>query len=130
MIVKIILISIILLSLDFIYLNITKNNNLEQILRIQGTKLDMKLYSAILCYITLVFGIYYFIIKNGKSSSEAFILGLVIYGVYDFTNYAIFSEWSAKSVFIDVIWGGILFGLTTEFTYAILDCLYANKIKK
>jgi uncharacterized membrane protein len=57
-------------------------------------------------------GINYFIIKPRKSVSEAFLLGLVIYGVYETTNYALLSNWSFLTVIIDTLWGGILFALT------------------
>ena len=44
---------------------------------------------------------------------DAFILGVVIYGVYETTNYALFDKWSLKAVILDTIWGGSLFALTT-----------------
>jgi uncharacterized membrane protein len=55
----------------------------------------------------------YPIIKPNKSIIEAFLLGLVIYGVYETTNYALLEKWSLKTVIIDTLWGGILFALTT-----------------
>ena len=55
----------------------------------------------------------YFIIKPNKSINEAFLLGLVIYGVYETTNYALFKNWSLATVFIDTLWGGVLFASTT-----------------
>ena len=53
------------------------------------------------------------IIKPHKSVSEAFLLGIVIYGVYETTNYALFKNWSILSVIIDTLWGGLLFASTT-----------------
>ena len=44
---------------------------------------------------------------------DASILGWVIYGVYESTNLAVFKKWDLKTVLVDGIWGGILFGLTT-----------------
>ena len=66
-----------------------------------------------------IFGINYFIIKPKRSISDAFLLGLVIYGTYETTNWAIFTKWSVKTVIIDTLWGGILFALTTHLTYMI-----------
>ena len=85
---KLLLSSIILLGLDAIYLTLTKNffNNLVK--QIQGKSIDLKFLGAIICYIFLIFGINYFIINRNKSPQEAALLGLVIYGVYDATNYA------------------------------------------
>jgi len=44
---------------------------------------------------------------------DAFLFGLVIYAVYDFTNLATFSKWSLYLSVIDTFWGGTLFGVTT-----------------
>ena len=49
--------------------------------------------AAILCYIFLVGGLYYFVIKDRKPVFDAFILGLVIYMVYETTNKAILTNW-------------------------------------
>ena len=45
------------------------------------------------------------------------VLGLVIYGVYETTNYAIFKNWTLSTVLLDTAWGAILLGLTTFLTY-------------
>ena len=68
-------------------------------------------------YIFLIYGLHYFIISKHASIKDAFILGLVIYAVYEFTNYSIFKNWSIKTVCMDTLWGGILFSLTTFLTY-------------
>ena len=59
------------------------------------------------------FLINYFIIKPHKSVSDAFFLGIVIYGVFDTTNYALFKNWSLITTIIDTLWGGLLFASTT-----------------
>jgi uncharacterized membrane protein len=73
----------------------------------------VKFLGIALCYLFLITGINYFIIKPRKSASEAFLLGLVIYGVYETTNYALLNNWSILTVVMDTLWGGILFALTT-----------------
>ena len=90
---------------------------------IQGSKINLRFLGALLCYIILIFGLNYFIIQPRKSVLDAFILGFIIYGVYETTNYAIIDKWSIYAVFIDSIWGAILFSLTTYFTYMILPYL-------
>ena len=61
----------------------------------------------------------YFILKQRRSVMDAFILGIVIYGVYETTTYALLKKWSIQTVMIDTLWGGILFGLTTYLTYKL-----------
>jgi uncharacterized membrane protein len=116
---KILLISIIFIGLDFIYLNSVRKMMNDQIKIIQGSDVQMNLFAALLCYISLVFGIYYFIIKEKKSAFQAFLLGLVIYTVYEFTNWSIFMKWKPLTVLIDSLWGGILFMLTTTIVYHV-----------
>ena len=106
-----------MLGLDFFYLSTFGKffNNL--IHSIQGSPLKMNAMGAILCYILLIFGVNYFIIDPKKPLADAFLLGLVIYGVYETTNYAILKKWQPQAVALDTLWGGILMALTTKITY-------------
>jgi uncharacterized membrane protein len=85
----------------------------DQIYNIQHEKISIDLLSATLWYLALVFGLYYFIIRPKKSVLDAFLLGIVIYAVYETTNKALFKKWKWTTVFLDTLWGGILFALTT-----------------
>jgi uncharacterized membrane protein len=104
--------AIVMLSLDFVYLSTMKGYFMNQVKNVQGSALKINYFGAAICYIFLVVGLNYFIIKPRKSVSDAFLLGLVIYGVYETTNYALFSNWSIVSVIIDTLWGGLLFAST------------------
>lgn len=108
---------------DSVYLTTTSPHFKSLIRNIQGDPLVLKLLPTFLCYIALVFGLYYFIIKDGRSYVDAGILGLVIYAVYEFTNKAIFDNWTWFTVLLDTTWGGILFASTTYLVYKI----YGNK---
>ncbi len=105
--------AIIFISLDFIYLQSIKNYFQKQVQSVQGSAMQVNYLGAALCYVFLIAGINYFIIKPNRSVKDAFLLGLVIYGVYETTNYALFKNWSIITVIIDTLWGGILFALTT-----------------
>ncbi len=105
--------AIIFTSIDFIYLNVMKGYFDNQVKSIQGSPIKMNYLGVALCYILLIIGINYFIIKPNKSVSDAFLLGIVIYGVYETTNYALFKNWSILTVIIDTLWGGLLFASTT-----------------
>jgi len=113
MFVKIITTVFILVLLDSIYFYINKDFFSKQILDVQGSPVSLNLFAALLCYITLAFGINYFILREKKSLLDAFLLGVVIYAVYETTNKATLKKWTNKIVIIDTLWGGILFTLTT-----------------
>lgn len=105
--------AIVFVTLDYFYLNLIKNYFENQVQLVQGSPLKLNYLGAIICYIFLIFGINYFIIKPKRSIQDAFLLGLVIYGVFETTNLALFSKWSWFTVLIDTLWGGTLFALTT-----------------
>ena len=113
--------AIVFLLVDFVYLNFLGGYFKNQIQKVQGTPLKVNYLGMALCYIFLIIGLYYFIIKPHRSVQDAFLFGLVIYGVYETTSYALLSKWSIFTVFIDTLWGGILFALTT---------FIINKLKK
>ena len=112
--------AIIMLVLDAIYLTIFSKIFNDVVTKVQGSKIKFNVLGAIFCYMFLIFGLNYFIIRHRKPLIDAFILGIVIYGVYETTNYALLNEWSPMAVAIDTFWGGILFTLTTYFTYTLL----------
>ena len=105
--------AIIFIVLDFVYLNLIKGYFDNQIKMVQGSPIKINYLGAALCYILLIFGINYFIIKPRKSVSDAFLLGIIIYGVYETTNLALLKNWKILTVIIDTLWGGILFAATT-----------------
>ena len=90
-----------------------KNYFNNQVQRIQGSPIKINYLGTALCYIFLIIGINYFIIKPHKSVNDAFLLGIIIYGVYETTSYALLKNWSIITVIIDTLWGGLLFATTT-----------------
>lgn len=106
-------ISIIILLLDFCYINLTYTNFNKMIIDIQESPIKINIYSAIVCYLFIIFMLYYFIIKENKSVLDAFILGCCTYGIYEFTNMSLFNKWNINIALLDTVWGGLLYGLTT-----------------
>ncbi len=105
--------AILFIFIDSVYLQLIRSYFEKQIQNVQGSAIKVNFLGVALCYLFLIIGINYFIIKPRKSVTDAFLLGIVIYGVYETTNYALFKNWSLLTVFIDTLWGGILFALTT-----------------
>jgi len=109
----------ILLALDLTYLFVFKDFMMSVISKVQKTELKVNIKSALACYIILVSGLYYFIIKKRAPPKDAFLLGVLINGVYETTNYAFFKDWSPLLVLLDTLWGGILLSTTTLLYYKI-----------
>lgn len=115
----IILSGVLFLAIDAVYLSSMSKFFNKLVKNIQGSKIKFNVLGAIICYIFLILGLNYFILSRNKSPFEASLFGLVIYGVYESTNYAIFDKWSLEALMLDTIWGGILFYLTTFLTYKL-----------
>lgn len=113
MFVKILTTIFVLVFFDLIYFYFMKDMLSKQIVEIQGSPLVMDFFAVALCYIALAFGLYYFVLREKKSLLDAFLLGIVIYAVYETTTKASLKKWSYKIVVLDTLWGGILFTLTT-----------------
>jgi len=106
-------ISIVLLFLDFIYMQFIYKKFNDMIFNIQNSNIELNVTGAILCYICIIFMLYYFIIKDNKSLLDAFILGFTSYGIYEFTSMSLLKNWNFNVALTDTIWGGTLYALTT-----------------
>jgi uncharacterized membrane protein len=110
---------VVMLVLDGVYLGLTNNFFNRMVEKVQGSPITFKMSGAIPCYILLVLGLNYFIIQKNKSLLDAFLLGILVYGVYETTNYTILNQWSKTAVIMDTFWGGLLFALTTGIVYRL-----------
>lgn len=118
MYMKIILISaIILLILDATFIYANANMFQIQVASVQRVALQIRPLGVALCYGFLIFGLYYFILRQHRSVLEAVLFGMVVYGVFETTSYAILKKWEFKTVVLDTLWGGALMGMTTALTY-------------
>lgn len=109
---KLLITAIVFVIIDGIFLTMMKPYFENQVKIVQGSALKVNITATILCYIFLIFGIYYFIIQPNKSVQDAFLFGIVVYAVYETTSRALLTKWKWSTVFIDTLWGGILFALT------------------
>ena len=117
---ELIISGILLLIIDGIFLYANAHMFQLQVAEVQRVSLQMKPLGALLCYALLIFGLYYFIIRQHKPIKDAVLLGLLVYGVFETTNYALLKNWHVKTMVVDTMWGGILLGLTTLLTYELL----------
>jgi uncharacterized membrane protein len=71
--------------------------------RIQGQPISFRYVSAIIVYLALAY-----LLLETTSYQQAFLRGLAVYGVYEFTNLAVFERYDWKFAIADTIWGGVL----------------------
>lgn len=105
--------AILFVTIDYLYLSSINNYFTKQIVDVQGSGIKFDYLAALFCYIFLIIGLNYFIIRPRRSVQDAFLFGLIIYAVFETTNKTLFSKWSWVTVIMDSLWGGVLFALTT-----------------
>lgn len=110
-----------LLALDAVYIGAQYKYLSKMYAGIQNSPLKINFIGAILCYITLTFLLYYFILSKKGKIVDAFLLGVAVYAVYETTNYATFKNWPIYMLIVDTLWGGVLFAITTKIYYSIYN---------
>jgi len=114
-----------ILFIDSVYLiNIGGPMFDKMVKQIQNDDMKLNIYGAIGAYALMILAIYKFIIMERKPPIDAFILGICIYGVFDFTNYAIFNKYNITIGLLDMLWGGMLYYIVTLITYKLLGIKY------
>jgi uncharacterized membrane protein len=76
-----------------------------------------KMGPAAAFYLFYVGGVLWFAsipaLQSGQPSQAfvaGFVLGLLAFGTYEFTNFATLRGWVIQMVAVDVVWGGVLTG--------------------
>ena len=112
--------AVVYLTIDIFYIRSNSEYFGVFFKQVQGKPMVIRKSAAIMAYLLLVAGLYFFIIKDRKNVVYAFLLGLFVYGVYDLTNYATFSNWTLEFVIKDTLWGGAVFAVSTFFIYEVI----------
>lgn len=112
---KYILSLIIFLVLDLLWLNVYMKKRFSNLVQnIQRSPMKIKT-PGLLAYVLIAFGIGYFGVKQNipDSVKNGLLVGLIMYGVFDLTNFAIFDGYDINTVVIDMTWGILASGLTS-----------------
>ena len=105
-------IAIIVSILDFIWIGGYLLDNFKPMIqRVQKEPMVTKPHKVIISYIILI-ALITILIPKCESIAEAFLIGFLVYGVYDSTNYATLKDWDPSIALVDSLWGGVLFALT------------------
>jgi uncharacterized membrane protein len=141
-IADLIALAVIVLALDAVFLTLTKDLFARQVMLVQGTAMTVNIPSAAVCYVLIVLGLYYFVLRHiivpnattaaaaiqtmrlGDGVRAAFFLGILVYGVYETTTLAILRNWSPMTAVIDTTWGGTLFALSAYLFYKYKTMVY------
>ena len=78
---------------------------------------------ASLVYVLLGAGVAVFVVPRASSATTAAgfgaLFGLVVYGVYDLTNYSTLAQWPAIVTVADIVWGSAACAAVAAGVYAV-----------
>lgn len=105
--ISLLLITLIFILLDSVWFSFSLANIYEPTFTaIQGSPLQFRLAGGIVAWFLLAIGVRYFALEQGGSAfTRGALLGLVVYGVYNGTNYATFKNYPLNTVIADTLWG-------------------------
>jgi len=96
-----------------------RENFMNFIEKLQMQPFRVQYAPGFIAWMLLVFGLMLFVLPlvRGKGLSLIFLhgafFGLLVYGLYDFTNAATIVGWPMQFAMVDISWGMILCGLVT-----------------
>jgi uncharacterized membrane protein len=77
-------------------------------------------WAAFLVYILIPLGLVVFVLPRISATSPAFVAlgwgflyGVILYGVYDLTNYSLIDRWPWRLTVVDIAWGGFICAVTS-----------------
>ena len=95
-------------------------NELGMLARVSNGSLTPVFWAAAIVYVLIPLGAVLFALPRVSQENPistallwGFIYGIVLYGVYDMTNYALVNKWSLKMSIVDIIWGGAINSVVT-----------------
>ena len=98
-----IFVGLLFVAVDSIWLILGSGLSQSMIKDIQGSPLKLRMWAGAVVYIALAY-----LVTIPKNNTEAFLLGLTTYAIYDFTNYSTLDKYQLKFALMDSLWGGIL----------------------
>ena len=116
--------AMIMIALDATYLYFLGGPPFARMVEsIQDSKFRLNIFGAAASYLLMLYGLHYFVLSRARTQSttdsmirDSAVLGLVIYGVFDSTNIAMFSKYKLGLAVVDTLWGVFLFSTTTYLT--------------
>ena len=103
---KFVVAMIIIILIDIPWLAFQMSPSQKMFSEIQGKPVRMTLWPAVIVYIALAY-----LLLLQTSMSGAFLSGAAVYAVYEFTNMAVFKDYSLGFAVADTLWGGVLFAI-------------------
>ena len=122
---------VIFFLIDIVWLTVVMGPLFGNLVRnIQGSPMILNPFAGLIAYLFLAVGTYYFGVRNVDPANPLLssiisggLFGLTAYGIFDFTNMAIFRDYSLPIALLDTAWGGFVSALVTYLSYLAISRL-------
>jgi uncharacterized membrane protein len=120
-IIQYIVLVLTLLVLDFIWITANQRMYYDMYSRVQNRAIQINKIGAVLAYSFIILTFILFVIPRVQQTDKSLLsclifgglMGLCIYGVYNFTNMALLHKYSWHVSIIDTLWGCALFTIVS-----------------
>ena len=114
---------VVLIALDIIWIGVIASSFYKKqtghLLNITDDKMVVNVPAGIAVWAVIVTGIYLFVMPRAADSGSLLahlawgaLFGVITYGIYDLTNYALLKDWPLMVTVVDIAWGGVVCALT------------------
>lgn len=121
-VVELIAVAVIMLLMDLGWLTYRAAYHHQVFATIQGTPLQLRMPAAAATYALMIAGVWFFAVRDAASWTEAAGrgagVGLLMYGLYDLTNYATLTRYPLHFTLSDMAWGTFLCAVTSAGAFA------------
>jgi uncharacterized membrane protein len=109
---QIFLVATVMLLMDFAWLALNNKYHRRVFAELQGQPLQVRIGPAVLVYLLMIVGVWFFAVAPAADWSEAAgrgaLIGAIMYGLYDLTNYATLVNYPIEYAIPDMMWGTFL----------------------
>jgi uncharacterized membrane protein len=122
---------ILLAVIDFPWIGIIYAKEYTKVIEnVQKQKFVVRYLGGLIVYIAIALIIVGWVIPRLQQKSKVSfldcllyggLLGGLVYAVFDFTNYALFTDWTLKTSIIDTVWGLVLTTLVSFLSMKIIN---------
>jgi uncharacterized membrane protein len=94
-------------------------NQIGHLLNIVDGQMVVNIPAALATWAVIVTGVQLFVLPRVSGSESVPLLllwgaifGLIVYAVYDLTNYAVVKNWPLTVTVVDIVWGAVVCSMT------------------
>lgn len=121
---RIAVITVVMLVLDAVWLTATSESSRKVFAEVQGKPLQIRWVAAAAVYALMIAAVWFFAVEPALDWADAAgrgaLLGFVMYGLYDLTNYATLVGYPVSFALQDMVWGTFLFAATAMIAKTVV----------